>query len=115
MPENGTMPSSTAMMPNTIISSRMVRGVIGSVSSVNAVMSGGPSRQSRRFHQEHQHHQHEHHGVGSFGVEIFGQSLDHPQRKTGDDRAHDRAHAADDDDREHDNDEVGTHQRPHLV
>src|SRR5271157_2160605 len=100
MPLNGTIASSTAMMPNTIISSRIARGVSGRVSSVNAVMSGRPSRQSRRFHQEHQHHEHEHHGVGSFGIEILGQSLDYAERKARDDRAHDRAHAADDDDRE---------------
>src|SRR5580693_5721850 len=96
MPVHGTITSSAVMMPNAIISSWMVRAVTGIVSSVIAVMSGRPSRQSRRLHQQHQHHQDEYHGVGSFGIKVFRQSLDHPERKAGDDRAHDRAHAADD-------------------
>src|SRR6478609_4717477 len=102
MPVIGTMASSTAIAANTIISSRIARGVTGSVSSVNADMSGRPSRQSRWLYQKHQHHQHEHHGVGGFGIKILGQSLDHAKRKAGDDRSHDRAHAADDHHREHD-------------
>src|ERR1041384_416766 len=97
MPVNGTTASSSAMMPNTIISSRIACGVTGRVSSVNADMSGRPSRQTRRLHQQYQHHQDEHHGVGSLGIEIFGQSLDHAEREAGDDRSHDRAHAADHD------------------
>src|SRR5437660_1464351 len=78
-----------------ISSSRIARGVIGNVSSVNAVMSGRPSGQSRWLHQQHQHHQHEDHGVGSLGIKILRQSLDHAERKAGDDRPHDRTHAAD--------------------
>jgi hypothetical protein len=45
------------------------------------------------------------------GIEHLGQALDHAEREAGDDRAHDRAHAADHHHREHDDDEVGAHQR----
>src|SRR4249920_2924531 len=114
MPVIGTSPSSTAIAANTIISSRIARGVTGSVSSVNALMSGRPSGQSRWLHQQHQHHQDEYHSVGSFGVEVFGQSLNHAERKAGDDRSHDGAHAADHHHREHDDDEISTHQGPDL-
>src|ERR1700732_3123488 len=100
MPVHGTIAKSVAMMTNAIISSRTARAVTGMVSSVNAVMSGRPSRQSRRLHQQHQHHQDEYHGVGSFGIKVFRQSLDHPERKAGDDRPHDRPHAANDHHRE---------------
>src|ERR1700681_2450145 len=99
------------MTPNAIISSRMVRGVTGSVSSVMAVMSARPSHQSRRFYKQHQHHQDKYHGVGGFGIKVFRQSLDHPERKAGDDRSHDGTHAADHHHREHDDDQVGAHQR----
>src|SRR4029078_8626358 len=95
MPVSGTSPSSTAIAANTIISSRIARGGTGRVSSVNALMSGRPSRQSRWLDQQHQHHQYENHGVGSLGIKILGQSLDHTQRKAGDDRSHDPTHAAD--------------------
>src|ERR1700732_197494 len=100
MPVQGTTDNSAAMTTKTIISSRMARGVTGRVSSVMAVMSRRPSRQSRRLHQQHQHHQDEYHGVGSFGIKVFRQSLDHPERKAGDDRPHDRPHAANDHHRE---------------
>src|SRR3954452_6128359 len=109
MPVNGTSPSNTAIIANTIISSRTARGVTGSVSSVNALMSGRPSGQSRWLHQQHQHHQDEYHGVGSLGIKVFGQSLDHAERKARDDRAHDGPHAADHHYREHDDDQVGAH------
>src|SRR3954447_341573 len=102
MPVHGTTASSTAITANTIISSRMARGLTGSVSSVNALMSGRPSGQSRWLHQQHQHHQNENYGVGSFGIKILCQSFDHAERKAGDDRPHDRAHAADHHHREHD-------------
>src|SRR4051794_24964505 len=92
-PVSGTIATNSAISATTIISSRMARGGTCSASSVMAVMSGRPSRQSRRLYQQHQHHQHEHHGVGGLGIKIFGQSLDHAQRKAGDDRSHDRAHA----------------------
>src|SRR6476646_2291297 len=95
MPVNGTAASSSAMMTNTIISSRTARGVTGRVSSVNALMSGRPSGQSRWLHQQHQHHQNKDDGVGSLGIKIFGQSLDHAKREAGDDRPHDGTHAAD--------------------
>src|SRR3954453_6841702 len=111
MPVSGTSPSSTAIAANTIISSRIARGVTGSVSSVNALMSGRPSSQSRGLYQQHQHHQDEHHGVGSLGIKILGQPFDHAKGKTGDDRSHDRPHAADHHHREHDDDQVGAHQR----
>src|SRR5215211_8984856 len=102
MPVSGTIASSAAITANTIISSRIDCGVTGIVSSVSALMSGRPSGQSRWLYQQHQHHQHEHHGVGSFGIEVFGKSLDHAERKAGDDRTHDGTHAADHDHREHD-------------
>src|ERR671929_1467265 len=100
MPVAGTMASSAAMIRKTIISSRTARGDAGRVSSVNALMSGRPSSQSRRLDQQHQHHQHEYHGVGGLGIEVFGQALDHPERKARDDGAHDGTHAADHDDGE---------------
>src|SRR6266436_10019797 len=102
MPVHGTIASSAAMTANTIISTRIARGVIGIVSSVIAVILRRPSGQSRWLYQEHQHHQDEYHGVGSLGIEVFRQSLNHPQRETGDDRSHDRTHAADHHHREHD-------------
>src|SRR5918911_5503280 len=101
MPVAGTIASSTAMPAKTIISSRTARGDAARVSSVNALMSGRPSSQSRRFYQQHQHHQHEYHGIGGLGIEVFGQALDHPERKARDDRTHDGAHAADHDHGEH--------------
>src|SRR6185295_12685665 len=104
MPVSGTSPSSTAIAANTIISSRIARGVTGSVSSVNALMSGRPSRQSRWLYQQHQHHQNEHHGVGSLGIKILCQSFDHAKRKAGNDRSHNRSHAADHHHREDDDD-----------
>src|SRR5690349_16512173 len=104
MPVHGTEASSTAMAANTAISSRSPRGVTFRVSSVTTVISGRPSRQSGWLHQKHQHHQHEHDSVGGLGVKILGQAFDHPERKAGDDRAHDRPHAADHDYRKHDDD-----------
>src|ERR1700722_14225026 len=95
MPVSGTIRSAAVMMPNAIISSWMARGVTGIESSVIAVMSGRPSRQSRRLHQKHQHHEHKHHGVGGLRIKVFRQPLDPTQRKAGDDRSHDGAHAAD--------------------
>src|ERR1700694_3984869 len=103
------------MMPNAIISSWMARGVTAIVSSVIAVISGRPSRQSRGFYKQHQHHQDKYHGVGGFGIKVFGQSLDHAKRKAGDDRSQDGPHAADYHHGEHDDDQIGAHQRPHLV
>src|SRR3982074_2738979 len=100
------------MMPNAIISSRMVRAVTGSVSSVMAVMSGRPSRQSRRLYQQHQHHEDKYHGVGGLGIKVFGQSLDHAERKAGDDRTHDGTHAADHHHREPHDDQAGAHTPP---
>src|SRR3954466_15349541 len=105
MPVSGTSPSSTAIAANTIISSRIARGVTGSVSSVNALMSGRPSGQSRWLHQQHQNHQDEYHGVGSPGRKVFGQSLDHAEREARDDRPHEGANAADHHHREHDDDQ----------
>src|SRR5205814_121962 len=78
-------------------------------------MSGRPSSQSRRLYQQHQHQQHEYYGVGGLGIEVFGQALDHPEREAGDDGTHDGTHAADYDHGEHDDDEVGAHQRADLV
>src|SRR5690242_20838793 len=114
MPLAGTRASSTAIATKTIISSRTALGDAGRVSSVNALMSGRPSSQSRWLHQQHQHHQYEYHGVGGLGIKVFGQALDHPERKARDDGPHDGTHAANHDDGEHDDDEVGAHQRPHL-
>src|SRR4030081_3382218 len=107
MPVSGTTASSAAITTNKIISSRMARGVTGKVSSVIAVISGRPSRQSRRLHQQHQHHEDKYHGVGSFRIKVFGQSLDHAERKAGYDRSHNGPHAADHHPREHDDDQVG--------
>src|SRR5260370_16479891 len=115
MPVHGTIASSTAMIANTIISSRIARGVTGIELSVIAVMSGRPSGQSRWFYQEHQHHQDEYHGVGSLGIKVLRQAFDHPERETGDDRSHDRAHAADHHYREHPHHEAGPHQPPHPI
>src|SRR3954471_11695338 len=111
MPLIGTSASSTAIAANTIISSRIARGVTGSVSSVNADISSRPSGQSRWLHQQHQHHQNKYHGVGSLGIKVFGQSFDHAEGETGDHRSHDRTHAADHHHGEHDDDEIGAHQR----
>src|SRR5690349_23305553 len=104
MPVAGTIASSAAINMKTIISSRMARGDAGRVSSVNALMSGRPSSESRGLYQQHQHHQHEYHGVGRLGIEVFGQALDHPERKARDDGTHDGTHAADHDHGEHDDD-----------
>src|SRR6202020_543756 len=114
-PVRGTTNKSAVMIANAIISSRIVRGVTGKVSSVIAVMLGRPSRQSRWFHQQHQHHQNEYHGVGGFRIEVLGQALDQAQCKAGNDRPHDRSHAADHHHREHHDDDVLAHQRPDLV
>src|SRR6266853_5796577 len=95
MPVNGTIANNAAMMTNTIISSRIVRGGTGKVSSVKAVMSGRPSRQSRRLHQQHQHHKDKYHGVGGLGIKVFRQSFDHAERKPGDDRSNAGTPAAD--------------------
>src|SRR5260370_24843944 len=107
MPVHGTIASSTAMIANTIISSRIARGVTGIELSVIAVMSGRPSGQSRWFYHEHQHHQDEYHAVGSLGIQVLRQAFDHPERETGDDRSHDLAHAADHNNHDHQADERG--------
>src|SRR3974390_55471 len=104
MPENGTRRSSTVMMPNAIISSRIVRPLTGMVSSVIAVMSDRPPRQSGRLRKQHQHHEHKYHGFGCLGIKVLGQSLDRSERKARNDRTHDRTHAANDHDREHHDD-----------
>ena len=55
------------------------------------------------------------HGARRLRVEHLGQPLDQPQREAADDRAEDRAHAADHDDRKDGDDDVRPHQRADLV
>src|SRR6476620_658521 len=57
-----------------------------------------PPRQSRRLHKQHQHHEDKYHRVGCLGIKVFGQPLDHSERKARDDRTHDGTHAANDHD-----------------
>src|SRR6266496_3725442 len=66
---------------------------------------------------EHEDHGHDHEDdrIGGFRVEDLGQSLDHPEGEARDDGAHDGPQSADHDDREDDDDQVGTHERVDLV
>src|ERR1700752_3973483 len=58
-------------------------------------MSGPPPEQAGRPHQQHDRHDDEDHRVGGLGEEHLGQAFNDPEAEAGDDRAHDRAHAAD--------------------
>src|SRR5882672_8286934 len=73
------------------------------------------AEQAGRLDHEHDRHDDEDHGVGGFGVEDLGEPLDQPEREARDDRPQDRAHAPDHHHREHHYDEVGAHERVHLV
>ena len=60
-------------------------------------------------------HDDEHHGGRGFRIEHLGETFDHAKAQTGEDGAHDGAHAADHDHREHHDDEVLPHERSHLI
>src|SRR4029450_2192241 len=60
-------------------------------------MSSGSPEQAGRLDQQHDGHDDEDHRVGGFGIEHLGQPLDDAKHEAGDDRAHDGAHAADQD------------------
>ncbi|SOY78555.1 hypothetical protein CBM2599_A10153 [Cupriavidus taiwanensis] len=68
------------------------------------------AEQPGRAQQQHDHHDEEHHGRRCFRIEHFGQAFDHAKPEAGQDRAHDRTHAADHHHREHDDDQVLPHQ-----
>src|SRR6476660_8703361 len=74
-----------------------------------------PSEQSRWAEHQNDHNDAEDHRVGRLWIEVLRQALDDAEAEAGEDRSHDRAHAADDDDGEHDDDEIGAHQRIDLV
>src|SRR5574343_1851027 len=76
--------------------------------------ASGLAEQAGRADQQDDDHDHEDDHAGGFRVEHLGHALDQPQPEPGQDRAHDRAHAADDDDGEDDDDQVGAHQRIDL-
>src|SRR6185369_15441427 len=73
-----------------------------------------PEQAGRPDHQD-DHHHHEYDGVRSLGIEVLGQALDDAEPEAGQNRSHDRPHAADHDDGEDDDDQVGAHQRVDLV
>ena len=74
-----------------------------------------PSEQAGRPDQQHDDHDGEDHGIRRLGEKHFGQALDNAKREAGQDRAHDRPHAADDDHREHDDDQIGAHLRRYVI
>src|SRR5439155_17427709 len=93
-----------------------------SVSAAKRVMldvvfaiSASPAEKTLWFDEKHDRHDDKDHGVGSLGVEHFGQPFDDTQAKAGDDRPQDRSHAADDHHREDHDDEIRAHLRVHGV
>src|SRR5262245_37671656 len=88
---------------------------IAAVGSATRSMSRAPAEEAGRPDEKDDRHDHEDHRVRGLGEEDLGEAFDDPEREAGDDRAHDRAHAADHDDGEHHDDEVRAHQRAHIV
>src|SRR6476660_4862124 len=115
MPTAGAA-ASTSAMTAVATSIRLLAARAGSLLViVVANVLPLPSEQSRWAEHQHDHHDDEDHRVGRLGVEVLRQALDDAEAEAGEDRSHDRAHAADDDDGEHDDDEIGAHQRIDLV
>src|SRR5919202_213972 len=67
----------------------------------NPNILGSPPKQAARPDEQDDDNHHENHGRRGLRIKDLRQSLDNTQREAGDDRAHDRAHAADDHDGEH--------------
>src|ERR1700730_13697160 len=98
----------TGSLPLTRLRSTVAMGSAtgGATGSATRSISGRPSEQPRGPDQQHDRHDDENHRVGCLREEHLGQSLDDAETEAGQDRAHDRAHAADHYDRKHDDDEV---------
>src|SRR3546814_9538377 len=63
----------------------------------------------------HDSHHDKNHRTRSRGIKDLGQTLDEPEPESGDDSSHYRAHAANDDHGEDDDDQVGSHNGADLV
>src|SRR4051794_1494557 len=83
--------------------------------ALTSAISLGPPEQARRLHEEHEGHDDEDHHAGRLRVEELREALHQPEAEPGDDRAQDRAHAADDDHGEYDDEEVRAHEGAHPV
>src|SRR4029077_5670480 len=110
--KNGATMSAAVMMMNAIVSLRPSAECAGAAMvSVATAMSGRPSEQAGRPDQQYDRHDDEDHRVGGFRKEHLGEALDHAEAEPGDDRPHDRAHAADHHHGEHHDDQVRSHLR----
>src|SRR6516165_6062583 len=121
MPTYGATARSAAI---TDVATSMVRAAAGWALSTSVIPRAGVAlaivltllpEKTRGFHQKHDHHDDEDHGVRSFGVEDLGQTLDDAEPESRDDRTEYRAHSADHDDGEDDDDHVGAHLRIDLI
>src|ERR1700710_906812 len=73
----------------------------------NPNISGGLSKEAAGPDKQQDPQKQEDHGGRGLRVEHLGQSFDDAQAEAGQDRSHDRPHAANDDHGEHGVDEVG--------
>src|SRR5215212_12174467 len=109
--KNGAIASATTISTKAICSARLLAWPTGAVMSDTAgapsiaAMSGPSSEQTGGSHQQHDRHDDEDHRIGSFRTEHLGETLDHAEAEAGDDRTHDRAHAADHHHRKHHDDQ----------
>src|ERR1043166_9981517 len=93
--KNGATISTVTISRNAIVSLRPSAQFAGAVMVSMAAMSRPPPEQAGGADQQHDRHDDENHGVRGFGEEHLGETLDDAEPAAGDDRAHDRAHAAD--------------------
>src|SRR6185369_12564828 len=98
-------------LPRAVRVSMMPARVSCEAAAVVSMLLALLSEQARRLQHQHDHHDHEDHGIRRLRVEDLRQAFDHAEPEAGDDRAHDRSHAADDHHREHDDDQVCAHLR----
>src|SRR5690242_17641231 len=114
--KNGATISAATMITKAMVSLRLsrMRAAVGAASAMLA-MSGRPSEQTGGADQQHDRHDDEDHRVGGLGEEHLGEALDDTEPEAGEDRPHDRAHAADHDDGEHHDDQVRSHLRADIV
>src|ERR1700688_4951370 len=99
---NGPTMISASMTRKATPASRssLVKRVAGT-GRVLTLMSGDPAEQARRADEEDDRHDDEDDRVRGLGIEHLRQAFDHAEREAGEDRAANRAHPANHDDREH--------------
>src|SRR2546428_54164 len=103
------------MAANAIGSLQARTGLTTTTDGSTCSMSGSPPEQPGWPDQQYDGHDDEDYRVRGLGKKHLGQPFDNAEPEAGNDGAHDRAHAADHHDREHHDDEVGTHLRADVV